>query len=154
MTERLSLTDRSWPVQGRLTQVHVALYHATRGRVGRHIPGRPPILLLTHVGAKSGKKRTTTLCYLPHDGSFVVVGAKSGYPRNPGWVHNLRAFPDTEVQVGPDTIKVHAHEADPEERQRLSPEAARYSAAWGRYQQRTKRAFPLVLLTPRLRETG
>jgi deazaflavin-dependent oxidoreductase (nitroreductase family) len=64
--------------------------------------------------------------------------SNGGGTRSPGWVYNLRAFPDTEVQVGPETIQVHAREADDGERQRLWPEAARYHPAWGRFQQRTR----------------
>jgi F420H(2)-dependent quinone reductase len=67
----------------------------------------------------------------------------------PGWVYNLRAFPDAEVQVGPEKIQVHAREAGDGERQRLWPEAARYHPAWGRFQQRTLRTLPIVILTPR-----
>jgi deazaflavin-dependent oxidoreductase (nitroreductase family) len=107
------------------------------------------MLLLAHVGAKSGKRRTSGLTYLPYDGSFVVVGSNGGGARSPGWVYNLRAFPDAEVQVGPDKIQVHAREADDGERQRLWPEAARYHPAWGRFQQRTLRTLPIVILAPR-----
>jgi deazaflavin-dependent oxidoreductase (nitroreductase family) len=85
---------------------------------------------------------------MPYDASFIVVGSNGGRPRNPGWVHNLRAFPDTEIQVGRDKIKVHAREAVDEERQRLWPQAARYHPAWRQFQQRTQRALPLVILTP------
>jgi deazaflavin-dependent oxidoreductase (nitroreductase family) len=129
-------------------RVHVALYQATGGRIGHHLPGHPPMLLLDHVGAKSQKRRTSGLTYMPYDASFIVVGSNGGRPRNPGWVHNLRAFPDTEIQVGRDKIKVHAREAVDEERQRLWPQAARYHPAWRQFQQRTQRALPLVILTP------
>jgi deazaflavin-dependent oxidoreductase (nitroreductase family) len=107
------------------------------------------MLLLAHVGARSGKRRISGLTYMPYDGGFVVVGSNGGGPRSPGWVYNLRAFPDVEVQVGPDTIKVHAREADEAERQRLWAQAGPYHPAWGRFQQRTPRALPIVILTPR-----
>ena len=148
MTERL---DGSGRVRSRLRRVHEALYQATGGRVGHHVPGHPPMLLLHHVGAKSGKKRMSGLTYMQYDGSFVVVGSNGGDSRAPGWVHNLRAFPDAEVQVGPEKIKVHAREPADGERQRLWAEAARYHPAWGLFQQRTVRALPVVILTPRQR---
>jgi deazaflavin-dependent oxidoreductase (nitroreductase family) len=107
------------------------------------------MLLLHHVGAKSGKMRTSGLTYMQYDGSFVVVGSNGGESRNPGWVHNLRAFPDAEIQVGPEKIKVHAREPGDGERQRLWDEAARYHPAWGRFQQRAPRELPVVILTPR-----
>jgi deazaflavin-dependent oxidoreductase (nitroreductase family) len=138
------------PVRNFLRQAHAALYRATGGRVGHHLPGgHPPMLLLAHVGARSGERRISGLTYMQYDGSFVVVGSNGGGPRSPGWVHNLRAFPDAEVQVGPEKIKVHAREAAEGERQRVWAQAARYHPAWGRFQQRTVRAFPIVILTPR-----
>ena len=131
-----------------LMRIHVALYRATGGRVGHRLPGHPPMLLLDHAGAKSHKRRISGLTYMPYDASFVVVGSNGGRPRHPGWVYNLRAFPDTQIQVGPDKIKVHAHEAGDDERLRIWPEAARYHRAWRQFQQRTQRALPLVILTP------
>lgn len=149
MTEQLSLTDRSWPVLGRLARVHVALYRATGGRIGHRVPRAPLVLLLDHVGARTGTRRTTPLAYMPSDGNFVVVGSKSGHPNDPAWVHNLRAHPDTEIQVGPDRIRVRARQADAAERQELWPEAVRYNPVWGRYQRRTQRVIPLIILEPR-----
>ena len=148
MTERLGQAGRSGPSRSRLRRAHEALYAATGGRVGHHVPGRPPMLLLRHVGAKSGKRRTSGLTYMPYDGSFVVVGSNGGGPRNPGWVHNLRALPDAEIQVGPQKIKVRAREPGDGERQRVWAHAASYHPAWGRFQQRTSRALPIVILTP------
>jgi deazaflavin-dependent oxidoreductase (nitroreductase family) len=107
------------------------------------------MLLLDHVGARTGMTRTSGLTYMAHDGSFVVVGSYGGGTRNPGWVYNLRAFPDVEVQVGPEKIKVHAREAGDGERERLWAKATRYHPAWGQFQERSSRVFPLVILTPR-----
>jgi deazaflavin-dependent oxidoreductase (nitroreductase family) len=148
MTERPDPAGRNGPVLSFLRQAHAALYRATGGRIGHHVPGHPPMLLLVHVGAKSGKRRTSGLTYLPRDGSFVVVGSNGGGPRSPGWVYNLRAFPDAEIQVGAEKIKVHAREASDDERRRLWPEAARYHPAWERFKQRTPRTLPMVILTP------
>ena len=149
MTERLDQPGRGGPLRSRLRRVHEALYRASGGRVGHRVPGHPPMLMLYHVGARSGEKRASGLTYMPGDGSFVVVGSNGGGPRNPGWVHNLRAFPDAEIQVGPQKIKVRAREPGEGERQRLWAQAARYHPAWGRFQQLTPRALPIVILTPR-----
>jgi deazaflavin-dependent oxidoreductase (nitroreductase family) len=149
MIERADPAGRKPPVRGFLREAHAALYRATGGRVGHRVPGHPPMLLLAHVGARSGKRRISGLTYMPYDGSFVVVGSNGGGPRSPGWVYNLRAFPDVEVQVGPDTIQVHAREADEAERRRLWAQAGRYHPAWARFQERTPRAIPVVILTPR-----
>jgi deazaflavin-dependent oxidoreductase (nitroreductase family) len=149
MIERPDPVGRNLPVRSFLRQAHAALYRATGGRIGHHVPRHPPMLLLAHLGARSGKRRITGLTYMPYGGSFVVVGSNGGSARSPGWAHNLRASPDVEVQVGRDKIKVHAREAGEEERRRLWAEAARYHPAWGLFQQRTRRAFPIVILTPR-----
>ena len=128
---------------------HAAVYKATGGRIGGRLPGLPSLLLLDHVGAKSGRPRTTPLVYMPVSQSMLIVASKGGHPRHPGWFHNLRAHPDTEVQVGGKRIKVRAREADAEERRRLWPQAADYNPHWGRYRERTSREIPLVLLEPR-----
>jgi F420H(2)-dependent quinone reductase len=149
MTERPNPVGRNSPVLSFLRQTHAVLYRATKGRVGHHVPGHPPMLLLAHLGARSGKRRVSGLTYMPYDGGFVVVGSYGGGPRSPGWVYNLRAFPDVEVQVGPEKIKVRAREAGEGERPHLWAEAARYHPAWGLFQERTPRTLPIVILTPR-----
>jgi len=128
---------------------HAALYRATDGRIGGRLPGLPSLLLLDHVGAKSGSRRTTPLVYMQEGENLLIVASKGGHPKDPGWLHNLRANPDTEVQIGRSRLKVHAREADAQERTRLWPKAAQYNAHWGRYRERTSREIPLVLLEPR-----
>ena len=66
------------------------------------------MLLLDHVGARSGTKRTSPLLYLADGDDLVIVASKGGYPKNPAWFHNLVAHPDTTVQVGRERRAVHA----------------------------------------------
>lgn len=138
-----------WFVLGPLMRGHAAVYRATGGRVGGRVPGLPSLLLLDHVGAKSGRLRTTPLVYMPDGDNLLIVASKGGYSKHPGWLHNLRAHPDTEVQIGRRRQKVHAREASPEEREQLWPRAAEHNPHWGRYRGRTTREIPLVLLEPR-----
>ena len=145
----LDLADHLWFFLGPLMRGHAAVYRATGGRLGGRVPGLPSLLLLDHVGAKSGKRRTTPLVYMPADEDLLLVASKGGHPENPWWLHNLRAHPDTEVQLGTTRIKVRAREADAEERRRLWPKAAEYNPHWARYRRRTSREIPLVLLEPR-----
>jgi deazaflavin-dependent oxidoreductase (nitroreductase family) len=145
----LDVADRLWFLLGPLTRGHAAVYRASEGRIGGSMPGLPPLLLLEHVGAKTGKRRTTPLVYMPVGEDLLVVASKGGHPSDPGWMHNLRAHPDTEVQIGRRRLKVRAREADAGERTRLWPRAARYNPHWGRYRERTGREIPLVLLQPR-----
>src|SRR5436853_3731222 len=128
---------------------HAKLYRATGRRIGGNVPGLPSLLLLDHVGAKTAKRRTTPLVYMPVGESFLVVASKGGHPKDPGWIHNLRAHPETEVQIGRRRVKVRAREATADERRRLWPKAAEHNPHWGRYRERTSREIPLVLLEPR-----
>ena len=107
------------------------------------------MLLLDHVGAKSGKLRTTPLVYMPDGENLLIVASKGGHPRHPAWLHNLRAHPETEVQIGRRRVRVTAREANTEERRRLWPRAGDYNPHWARYRTRTSREIPLVLLEPR-----
>jgi deazaflavin-dependent oxidoreductase (nitroreductase family) len=145
----LRVGDRSWRVLGPLMRGHAAIYRATGGRLGRRLPGVPPMLLLDHTGAKSGKPRTTPLVYMPDGDRIIIVAAKGGHPNNPAWLYNLRAHPDTRIQVGKRRIEVHAREADAEERQTLWPKALAYTAHWRRYHRRSQRTIPLLILEPR-----
>jgi F420H(2)-dependent quinone reductase len=145
----LKIADRCWPVLGPLMRAHGAVYRATRGRLGGRLPGLPPMLALDHVGARSGKRRTTPLVYMPDGKNFLIFAAKGGHPENPSWLYNLRARPDTEIQIGSRRISVHAREADAEERRRRWPAAAAYNSHWRRYQRRTRREIPLLILAPR-----
>jgi F420H(2)-dependent quinone reductase len=144
----LKVADRMWPVLSPLMRGHAWVYRATGGRIGA-VPGLPPLLLLDNVGARSGTQRTTPLVYMPDGDDFVVVPSKGGHPRNPGWLHNLRAHPETTIQIGSRRIDVKAREATPNERRRLWPKAVRHNPVWGRYQERTSRRIPLVILEPR-----
>lgn len=144
----LSVADRSWPALRRLAGAHVRLYRVSRGLVGHRFPGTPPILLLDHVGARSGITRTTPLAYAEDGDELVIVASKGGHPKHPAWYHNLRAHPDTTVQVGSRRRRVQARVATPQERERLWPVAVAVYGGYAGYQERTPREIPLVILAP------
>ena len=144
-----SLADRSWPLLRRLIGVHARVYRVTGGLVGHRFPGAPPMLLLDHVGARTGTRRTTPLVYVEDGRDVVVVASKGGYPKHPAWYHNLRAHPDTTVQIGRERRAVHARVASPNERGRLWHEAVATYGGYRGYQERTDREIPLVVLEPR-----
>src|SRR5438270_14079435 len=79
----LDVADHLWPVLGPLMRGHAALYRATGGRIGGRLPGLPSLLLLDHVGARSGKLRTTPLVYMPDGDTMLVVASKGGHPKDP-----------------------------------------------------------------------
>ena len=108
------------------------------------------MLLLDHVGAKSGTKRTSPLLYIRDGDDVVIVASKGGFPQNPAWYHNLVANPDTTVQIGSEKRQVHARVANAEERKRLWPMAVKAYRGYEDYQARSKgREIPLVILERR-----
>jgi deazaflavin-dependent oxidoreductase (nitroreductase family) len=147
----LNVTDRLWPVLRYAMGLHATVYRATGGRVGHRFPGAPPTLLLDHVGARSGAHRTTPLTYFRDGEDVVIIASKGGHPKNPAWFHNLRAHPDTSIQVGAEQRPVHARVASADERKRLWPKAVATYGGYRDYQERTDREIPLVILEPRPR---
>jgi F420H(2)-dependent quinone reductase len=146
----LDIGDRIWPLTRRVMGLHTAVYRASGGRLGHHLPGlRAPMLLLDHVGAKSGKKRTSPLLYMTDGDDLVIVASKGGYPKHPAWFHNLKANPDTTVRVGTERREVRARVANAEERKRLWPKAVEVYDGYEQYQARTGREIPLVILERR-----
>lgn len=147
-----SLFDRLAPLVTAATNAHVALYRLTGGRIGHTVPGAPTMLLLDHEGARSGRRRTTPLLYLPDGEDVVIVASVGGHPRHPAWLHNLRAHPDTTVQVRDEVRPVRAREADEDERARLWPRLDAMYGPFVSYRQRADeagRTIPLVVLEPR-----
>ena len=138
-----------WSVAQRAIGGHTLLYRLTRGVIGHHVPGAPPMLLLDHVGAKSAKKRTTPLAYLRDGDDLIIVASKGGHPRHPAWYHNLRANPETTVQVGGERRPVRARVADAAERERLWPKVVELYGGYDGYQRKTDRVIPLGVLERR-----
>lgn len=146
----MRVIDRSWGVVRYLVRGHVMIYRRTGGRLGQHVPGVPPMLLLDHVGAKSGATRTTPLVYMPDGDRYVVVAAKGGHPRHPAWLYNLRAHPSVGVQVGGRRVAMNARELGRTEHQALWPRALAYTSHWRRYARRVppSRTIPIIALEP------
>lgn len=146
----LDVADRIWPVTRRFMGVHTFLYRRTGGRLGHSIPGvRGRTLLLDHIGAKSGVRRTSPLLYVADGEGLVIVASKGGFPKHPAWFHNLIAHPDTTVQVGRELRAVHARVAGPEEHERLWDLAVEAWPGYEDYRARTDREIPVVVLEPR-----
>lgn len=123
-------------------------FRANEGRVGGAFAGST-LLLLHHTGAKSGTQRVTPLVYLRDGERYVIFASKAGAPTNPAWYHNLKAHPDTEIEVGTETLAVHATEATGDERERLFDAQTKISPQFGEYQRKTDRLIPVIVLTPR-----
>jgi deazaflavin-dependent oxidoreductase (nitroreductase family) len=108
------------------------------------------MLLLRTVGRRTGEKRTAALLYVRDGAAYAVIASKGGAPQHPGWLHNLRANPDVEIQVGRERIPVRARIAEGEERSRLWARADEINQGqYEVYQSRTARPIPVVVLEPR-----
>lgn len=122
-------------------------FRANEGRVAGPFDGTT-LLLLHHIGAKSGASRVNPLAYMADGGRYVIFASKAGAPTNPDWYHNLKAHPDARIEVGTETIDVVASEAAGEERERLFRAQAERSPQFADYQRKTARAIPVIVLTP------
>jgi deazaflavin-dependent oxidoreductase (nitroreductase family) len=145
----LRFSDSLWPLTNRLAGAHTYLYRRTGGRLGARVPGgHGRMLLLDHVGAKTGTLRTSPLLYVLDGESLVLVASKGGFPKHPAWFHNLRANPETYVQVGAERRRVRARVASAAERPRLWDQAVAVWPGYEGYRVRTDREIPLVVLDP------
>ena len=122
-------------------------FRANQGRVGDPFAGST-LLLLHHVGARSGKDRINPLAYNRDGDRYVVFASKAGAPTNPDWYHNLKANPNVTIEVGTDTITAVAGEATGDERERLFAAQAERSPQFAEYQRKTDRVIPVMVLTP------
>ena len=123
------------------------LYRRTGGRIGGKMSGGD-VLLLHHVGRKTGQARTAPLMYVRDGEDLVVVASRGGSDAMPAWYGNLMASPRTSVVVGDETIEVVASDAPEEERDRLWALALTNYPHFDAYQERTDRRIPVVVLTP------
>jgi deazaflavin-dependent oxidoreductase (nitroreductase family) len=136
----------------RLTKIHVAIYRRSGGRVAGHLPGWPGarIALVDHIGARTGRERTSPLMYHEDGDAIVVAASKGGQPTNPAWFHNLKANPETTVQIGRDTREVRARRATGEERDRLWPGFVAFYPGYEFFRTNAgDREIPIVILEPR-----
>lgn len=130
-----------------LGRVHRTVVRASGGRVLGRVAGMP-VLLLTTTGRRTGKQRTVPLTYLRDGGDLAVVGSFGGSDRAPAWWLNLEHDSRATVRLGGVTVAVSARTADAEERARLWPTVIGTYPGYARYQARTRRQIPIVLLTP------
>jgi len=122
-------------------------FRANEGRVGGRFEGNP-LLLLHHTGARSGESYVNPLAYQADGGRFVIFASKAGAPENPGWYYNLKAHPETTIEVGTETVPVRAEEATGEERERLFRAQAERIPVFAEYEQKAGRTIPVMVLTP------
>lgn len=136
-------------ITGQVLRFHEQLYRRTDGRIGHRMIGVPTLLLRT-TGRRSGATRTNGLVYARDGADYLVVASNGGADRHPAWLHNLRANPEVEIQIGRERRKGTARVIEPPDPdyERLwkivnEHNRDRYSA----YQEQTARAIPVVVIT-------
>ena len=122
-------------------------FRANQGRIGGPFAGTP-MILVHHVGARSGIERVTPLACSPRpDGRLAIVASNGGSPTHPDWYYNLKANPRIEVEVGTETFTVLARELDGAARAGLWPKLVAEFPDVGRHQAKTTRQIPVFMLT-------
>jgi deazaflavin-dependent oxidoreductase (nitroreductase family) len=130
------------------TRLHVAVFFRSKGRVFGRAMGMPVVGLVT-TGRRSGQRRATTLAApIIEDGRVVLVASFGGDDRNPAWYHNLRADPQVQVTQRGGTRWMVARTAADDERATLWPRIVSVYQGYQRYQERTARQIPVVILEP------
>lgn len=120
-------------------------FRANKGKVGGPFEGAP-MLLLTTTGAKSGKRHTTPLVYLPDNDRLIIFASKGGAPTDPDWYYNLVAHPQVTVEVGAETFDATAIVLTGEERDRLYNRQAQVNPVFADFQAKTTRMIPVIAL--------
>lgn len=120
-------------------------FRASGGKAGGIFEGKP-LVLVHHVGAKSGTERIAPLVPLLDDDRIFIFASKGGADTNPDWYHNLVANPDTEVELGTDRFAVTAHVLDGAERDDVYAKQVAVEPQFGDYQRNTTRVIPVIEL--------
>ncbi|MET2718237.1 nitroreductase family deazaflavin-dependent oxidoreductase [Streptomyces harbinensis] len=146
------------PSSRREVRDQVALYEGSGGRegttlaelIGRDDPERRdlPVVILTTLGARSGRIRKTPLMRVEHEGRYAVVASLGGAPRHPVWYHNVVADPRVELQDGPVRQDMVAREVTGEEKAAWWERAVAAYPDYAAYQRRTDREIPVFVLEP------
>jgi deazaflavin-dependent oxidoreductase (nitroreductase family) len=120
-------------------------FRATGGKAGGMFTGKP-LVLVHHIGAKSGKERIAPLVPLLDDGRIFIFATKGGSDKNPDWYGNLVANPNVTVELGTETFPATARTLTGEERDDIYAKQSAVEPQFGEYQQMTTRVIPVVEL--------
>jgi deazaflavin-dependent oxidoreductase (nitroreductase family) len=143
----MPLTGDYQPSAASWARDQVELYERSGGTEGTEMNGRP-VIILTSVGAKTGKIRKTPLMRVEHDGEYAVVASLGGAPQNPVWYYNLTVNPHVELQDGPVRKDYQAREVFGDERAAWWERAVATWPDYAEYQKKTTRTIPVFVLTP------
>ena len=122
-------------------------YMESGGTEGTELQGKP-VILLTTIGAKTGKVRKTPLMRVEHDGEYAIVASLGGAPKHPVWYHNVKAHPQVELQDGTITKDYEAREVVGDDKAVWWERAVAAWPDYANYQKKTDRQIPVFVLTP------
>jgi len=122
-------------------------YMESGGTDGTELQGKP-VILLTTVGAKTGKLRKTPLMRVEHNGEYAIVASLGGAPKHPVWYHNVVKNPLVELQDGAVSRDYEAREVFGEEKATWWERAVEAWPDYANYQKKTERQIPVFVLTP------
>src|SRR5664279_2327128 len=125
----------------------VDLYERSGGTQGTDLNGLP-VIILTSLGARTGKVRKTPLMRVEHDGEYAVVASLGGAPKNPVWYYNIVANPRVELQDGTETKDYDSREVFGDEKAVWWERAVAAWPDYAEYQAKTDRQIPVFVLTP------
>ena len=143
----MPLTGEYEPSPSDWAREQADLFERSGGTEGNTLRGMP-IVVVTSVGAKTGKLRKTPLMRVEHGGEYAVVASLGGAPKHPVWYHNLKRHPHVELQDGPVKRDYLAREVTGEEKAVWWARAVAAYPDYADYQQKTTREIPVFVLTP------
>lgn len=144
----MALQGEYEPSKQQWVREQVEKYEATGGREANVLRGHEewPIVVITSVGAKSGKLRKNPVMRVEHDGVYAAIASYGGSPEHPVWYHNLVSHPEVELQDGPEPHLYRARIAEGEERSIWWKRSVEQYTPYAEYQERTEREIPVFLL--------
>ena len=144
----MPLTGEYEPSTSAWARKQAEAFEESGGAVAENLRGRP-IIVLTSVGAKSGKLRKTALMRVEHEGEYAVVASLGGAPQHPVWYFNLIKQPHVELQDGAEKHDYDAHEVFGDEKAVWWERAVAAWPDYAKYQEKTDRQIPVFVLTRR-----
>jgi deazaflavin-dependent oxidoreductase (nitroreductase family) len=141
----MPLTGEYEPSTAAWARNQTELYEATNGEKGGDLRGRP-VIVLTSVGAKTGKLRKTALMRVEHEGVYAVVASLGGAPKNPVWYYNLKKNLHVELQDGATKRDYTAREVTGDEKALWWQRAIQTWPDYANYQAKTDRQIPVFVL--------
>ena len=149
----MPLTGEFEPSPSNWARKQMEVFEGSNGTKGNTLRGMP-IIVITSVGAKSGKLRKTPLMRVEHNGEYAAVASLGGSPKHPVWYYNLKKHPHVELQDGPVKRDYDAREVTGDEKAVWWERAVAAYPDYAAYQKRTTRQIPVFVLTPRNDTTG